>query len=329
MKGDILLLAEYKGDELSNSTYELLTKGREVADTRGTKLAVLLIGHKLEPLVQKLAGSVVDTVLVADHPALDGYNTELYCNVFSEVVKDFQPGLSLMGYTYMGMELGPAVAARRGATMVSNCVNLELAAAKIIVTRPMYGGTLHTRVEIAGETPCFISFQRGAFGREVGGSREVSVVPVKVEIDGSSLRSRVVDLIQSVSEGLDISKAEVIVAVGRGIKDAKNIPLVKGLAEALSGVLACSRPVADLGWLPPECHVGISGRSVAPKLYLACGISGASQHVAGMIDSGTVIAINSDPNAPIFGVADYGVVGDIFEIIPVLTEEAQKSGLSG
>jgi len=152
-----------------------------------------------------------------------------------------------------------------------------------------------------------------------------AVLPLSVEIDESTIRSKVIDLIQAVSGEIDITKANIIVAVGRGLKDKTNIQMMKNLADALGGVVACSRPVADLGWLPPECHVGISGKTVAPKIYIACGISGASQHIAGIIDLGTIIAINSDPNAPIFRVADYGVMGDLFEIIPALTEEAHKS----
>jgi len=325
VKGNILVLSEQKEGELDNITYELLTKGRETADQWGTKLAVLLLGDNLDSLTKVLVSSGVDIVLVADHSILANYNTEVYCAVISEAVRDFKPSLFLLGYTYLGMEVGPAVATRLGVDITSNCVDLALSNGKVTVTRPMYSGTFHTKVEVEGELPYIISFQKGALPRQVSSTKSASVVSVPVGIAESTIRSKVIDLLQVASGEIDLTKAEIIVAVGRGIGDRANIQMLKDLAGALGGTIACSRPVADMGWLPIEYQVGISGQTVAPKIYIACGISGASQHIAGMRDSSTIIAINKDPNAAIFSTAHYGVVGDLFEIVPALTEEARKS----
>jgi len=326
LAGNILVLSEQKNGELDNITLELLTKGRECADKWGTKLAVLLVGHSLASLSNSLVGGGVDVVLEADHPMLESNNAELYCQVISAVVRDFKPSLFLLGYTYLGMEVGPAVATRLEVPLISNCVDLEVADGKFTAIRPMFSGTLHAKVEVTREAPTYIlSFQKGTLPREKLSPRQASIETVPVEIVESTIRSKVVGLLQAAIGEIDIAKADIIVSVGRGIKDQKNIQLMKDLADALGGVIACSRPVADLGWLPSESHVGISGRTVAPKVYIACGISGASQHVAGIRDSNTIIAINNDPNAPIFQAAHYGVVGDLFEIVPALIQEARKA----
>lgn len=318
------MLSEQKNGELHNITLELLTKGREVADQWGTKLAVLLMGYNLGSLSKSLVDTGVDVVLVADHPALDTGNTELHCKVISDTVRDFKPSLFLLGYTYLGMEVGPAVATRLGVPMISNCVDLELVDEKVTVTRPMYSGTVHTKVEIQEAQPYIISFEKGTFTKKTLSPMPASVLPVPVEITESNIRSQVIGLLQAAIGEIDITKADIVISVGRGIRDKTNIRLVQDLADALGGVLGCSRPLTDLGWLPPETHVGISGKTVAPKVYIACGISGASQHVSGMRDSNTIIAINNDPNAPIFRVAHYGVVRDLFEILPAFTQEARK-----
>lgn len=325
MKGNILVLSEQKEGKLDNITYELLTKGREIADNWGTKLAVLVLGDNLDSLTKALMSTGADIVFVADHSILHSYNTEVYCTVISEVVRDFKPSLFLLGYTYLGMEVGPAVAARSGGAIVSNCVGLETSNGEVTVTRPMYGGTFHTKVEVQGATPYVISFQKGVLPRKASSSKSASVVSVPAKVAESTIRSKVIGLLEAAAGEIDITKANVIVAVGRGIGDGAKIQVVKDLADALGGAIACSRPVVDMGWLPVEDQVGISAKTVAPKVYIACGISGASQHIAGMRDSGLIIAINKDPNAPIFSVAHYGVVGDLFEIIPALIQEVRKS----
>lgn len=318
------MLSERKDRELDNITYELLTKGREIADHWETKLAVLIVGNRLEPLPEALKNAGADVVLVADHPILHDYNTEVYCRVISKAVEDFKPSLFLLGHTYLGIEVGPAVAEKLGGAIVSNCVDLEVSNGEITATRPMYGETVLTKVEVWGATPYVVSFQKGVLPKKESSLKSASVVSIPVEVDESTIRSRIIGLVQPAAGEIDISKADIIIGVGRGVADKTKIQVVKELADALGGTIACSRPVADMGWLPIEYQVGISGKTVTPMVYIACGISGASQHVAGMRDSSLIIAINKDPNAPIFSVAHYGVVGDLFEIIPALTQEARK-----
>ena len=323
MKGDILVLAEHNGAEPDNITWELLTKGRALADAWGTQLAVLVMGSALEPLINTISRSGADVVLTAVHPELNDYHAEIYTAVIAKAVKDYEPSLFLMGYTYLGMETGPAVAVRLGGTMVSNCADLEVENEGICLDRPMFAGTLQTKIKLRGPIPYILSFEKGVLSRQATSPKEAAVKPVPVEFDAQSLRSKILERLIPAPGAVDITKARILVSAGRGIGGPDKIQIIRDLADALGGAVACSRPVADMGWLPEEHQVGISANTVAPNIYIACGISGASQHVTAMRDSGTIIAINKDPNAPIFRVADYGLVGDLFEYIPALIKEAR------
>jgi electron transfer flavoprotein alpha subunit len=325
LPGDVLVLAEQREQELDNITYELLAKGRELADRLGVKLKVLILGHGLDSQVSTLASSGVDSVLVADNVALKDYQPAIYRQVISDAIKDAQPELIIMGHFFLGIEMGPAVATSLGATLVSNCVDLELSDSKLVVTHPTYSGTVHVKMEISGPLPYLISFEKGVLPRNMLPARPASVLPVPVSTGGLNVLSRVIGLREAAVGEVDLTKADVIVSLGRGIGDRENIQLGKDLAAALGGAIGCSRHLSDSGWLPPECHVGMEGKTVAPRVYIACGISGASHHVGGIRDSDLIIAINTDPNAPIFNVAHYGVIGDVLEIMPALTEAARKS----
>jgi len=324
LENDVIVLAEQKNGELDNITYELLLRGREVADQRRGKLNVLILGHNLGPPSKALASAGVDAVFAADDTILSDYNPELYSKVISDTVRDVGPGFLLIGHTCLGIEMGPAVATRLEATLVTNCVDLDLSDGKVVITRPMYSGTIHTRVEVAGELPYIISFQKGVLPRAALPPRPASVLAVPVETKELTLLSKVIGLREAAVGEIDLTKADIIVSLGRGIGSKANVQLGKDLAQALGGVVGCSRHLADRGWLPPECHVGMEGKTVAPKVYLAIGISGATHHVGGIRDSDLIIAVNKDPYAPIFDVAHYGVVGDLFEIVPALIEEARK-----
>jgi electron transfer flavoprotein alpha subunit len=326
VKGEILVLPQINNDgELDPVTFELLGKGRELANKLGVKLAALLLGHNLETLVKAIGSAGVDTVLVADHPGLADYNAERYLDVVSQVVSDLGPSFLLAGYTYEGIEIGPAVAVRCHGSVATNCIDLQLADGAVRVVRPMFSGSVHARVELQGPPPYIISFQKGVLPKLESPSVSAEVANVSLNFEENSLRSKVAELLQPEEGEVDITRAECIVAVGRGIGDADNISIAKDLADALGGTIACSRPVVDLGWLPSAYHVGISGKTVAPKVYIACGISGASQHKAGIGGSKRIIAINRDPTAPIFDIAHYGVVGDLFKIIPEITRQIRKN----
>jgi electron transfer flavoprotein alpha subunit len=322
---DVLVLPEIKKGELDGTALGLLAKGRELADQTGGELSALLVGSELEGVAQSLRHAGADHIWVADHPALAAYNPEIYVNVISRVVADLRPAFLFLVYTLRGMELGPALAQRSGAYMISNCADLAKEGPLVRAVRPMFGGSYHARIELQVRRPYVVSFQRGVFPAPKSTVNPAEVSPVPVEIEADSLRSIVMGSVEAPEGDVDITKAEIIVSVGRGIGEEGNIPMVKELADALGGSIACSRPVSDLGWLPKAYHVGISGKTVAPKRYIACGISGSGQHVAGMESSEMIIAINKDAKAPIFSVAHYGIVGDLFEIVPELTRRAKES----
>ncbi len=323
MSNDILVLAEHKEGNPTLITLQLLGKGRELADKLGVQLTAVVFGFKAEAVTGALVGMGVDRVLVADHPCLEHYNPEVYGKVMCDVVRDTQPRLLLLGYTFLGMELGPAVATKLGVTLVSNCVDLEPRDGTFSVTRPSYNGVTHIKVEPQAPPPLIVSVQVGAFPVEKIPPRAASVSQFPAKIDEGDIRTKVVGFQQTAKGDIDITKADIIVAIGRGLGDMANIQLAKDVAEALGGVIGCTRPVSDAGWLPPEYVVGMSGKTVRPKVYMACGISGATHHTVGMKDSQVIIAINKDPNAPIFQVAHYGVTGDLLEILPAIAQEAR------
>ena len=325
MSRDILAIAEIREGELDNISFDLICKGRELADRTGAKLFLLLMGNELGTLVSGIEDVGPDTILVAGSPALEHYNPETYGRVIRDVVGDVKPALIMLGYTYWGIELGPSLAVSLDRPIVTNCITLEYERDIFKVTRPMFSGITQATVELQGPRPYIVSFQKGVLPRQSLSRKTAEVIQVPVELDDIWLRSKVIDYIRAAVGDIDITKADVIVSIGRGITDKANIPMVMGLADALGGVIACSRPIADIGWLPREYHVGMSGKTVSPKVYIACGISGASQHVVGMSDSQCIIAINKDANAPIFDVAHYGIVGDLFEIIPAIIKEVKAT----
>jgi electron transfer flavoprotein alpha subunit len=316
---NITILAEHNNSLLDTLTLQLACKGREIADKWDCSLNAILLGHDIENLAKQLLDKEFDTVFVADYAFLEPYNAEIYSRVLGDFLKDNVPTLILLGYTYLGMELGPSIASRLGISLVSNCVGVELTDECLAITRMMFGGTMRARLE-ANKFPLVISVQRGALPGKIAPKKCTLLKRLEAKIDPVDIKTRVLGVIQRVTSGVDITKADILVSVGRGIGSKAGIDIAQKLANALNGTLSCSRPIADLGWLPPECQVGISGLMVHPKIYLALGISGASQHLDGMRDSQTIIAINNDPNAPIFQVAHYGVVGDVHEIISAMLE---------
>ncbi len=324
-EANILIIPEIRKGELDGTTSGLIAKGRELADKINAKVHLLLIGYGLENLIDSVNNAGADRVLFADQPILKYYNPEIYCNLICDILKDLNPRFIILGYTYWGMELGPAISERYNAYLISNCVELEIDGELLRAVRPMFAGAYQVKIEVKTGRPYVVSFQRGGLPKKMATQKTSELSRLNFEIEEASLRSKVLEIVEPSEGEVDITKAEIIVAVGRGITDQANIPIIKELADALGGCIACSRPVADLGWLPKEYHVGISGKTVSPKVYIACGISGSSQHVAGMEDSKMIIAINKDPKAPIFNISDFGVVGDIFKIVPELTSHARSS----
>lgn len=320
MSSDVLVIAEHLRGRIAEVTYELLGKGRELAAAFGGRLVAAIAGHDVRSLAQSLGAA--DAVACVEGAALDGFVPEAHARALTDLIVRVQPRLVLVPNTSMGMDLAGVVAVRAGLPLVAYCAQLAVEEGQVVATSQLYGGKIWAESVVAG--PGIVAVLAGSFPAEAGklaGTPSVDVIPAA--LDG--LRTRFRRLIEPEAADVDITKADVLVCVGRGIQDKDNIPMVDELARALGGVLCASRPIVDNGWMPKNRQVGKSGLAVKPKLYLAVGVSGAPEHLEGMRDSGLILAINSDANAPIFDAAQYGVAGDLFEIVPSLTEKARAA----
>jgi len=325
MARDVLVLVEHSEGKVESLTSQLLAIGSRLAKEMKVELVAAAIGHRMENVVEALQGKGIDRILVVDDPGLALAGGEVQAHVFAEIGKQVEPRLVLVGYSLVGMELTPAIASKLRMNALTNCVNIELRDGVVTVTRPLFDGTIHAQIALEENATAVVALQKGPATLAAPSAKKAVVQSITIEVNSIPSRSRVLEITEEPKGDVDLGKAEIIVAVGRGIGDQEKIHFTAELAEALGGTLACSRPVVDVGWLPRERQVGASGKSVAPKVYVACGISGAIQHLTGMRDSKRIIAINKDPNAPIFQVAHIGVVGDLFEIVPALTKAAQEA----
>jgi electron transfer flavoprotein alpha subunit len=325
MPRDILVLVEHSAGKIDSLSSQLLAIGQRLAAEMRVDLVAAAVGHRMENVVEGLQGHGTDRILVVDNPALPLASADVQAHVFAEVARQIDPRLVLIGYSLVGMELTPAIANKLGMNALTNCVNIELRDGAVTVTRPLFDGTMHAHIVLDETATAVVALQKGSVPATAPSAKKAVVQSIAIDVNSIPSRSRVLEITEESKGDVDLGKAEIIVAVGRGIGDQEKIHFTAELAEALGGTLACSRPVVDVGWLPRERQVGASGKSVAPKVYVACGISGAIQHLTGMRDSKRIIAINKDPNAPIFQVAHIGVVGDLFEIVPALTKAAQKA----
>lgn len=323
MECPIVILAEHFDGKLSTATLQLIAQGRQLADQIESELGVVVVGSELETLVKGLETTGPDRIFFVDEPELRHYNPEIYTHVTCQVLEKVRPQMVLLGHTFIGMELGPAIAVRTGFKLVSNCTGVELTKHSLIVTRPLYRGIVNIKIEFDLRTQLILSLQESELPTQSPTERKVVIQKLTAPL--GSYGTEIVGFITPDAGEVDITEAKVIVAVGRGIQEKKNIAMAEALANALGGVLGCSRPLTDLGWLPPEHQVGMSGKVVKPKVYIACGISGASHHIVGMKNSALIIAINTDPNAPIFNIAHYGVQGDLGQILPELVARASDA----
>jgi electron transfer flavoprotein alpha subunit len=325
MARDILVLVEHAEGKVDSITAQLLDIGRRLAEQMGVELLAAAIGHQLAGIVTDLQGRDIDKIIVVDDPGLNLVAPEVQAQVIAQVAQQLEPRLILIGYSLIGMELTPAIASKLGMNAWTNCVNVEIRDGAVMVTRPLFDSTVHAEIALDESATAVIALQKGSFAPLEPSSKQAIVESISVDVKKIPSRSRLLAITEAPRGDVDIAKAEIIVAVGRGIGNEDKIHFTAELADALGGVLACSRPVVDVGWLSRERQVGASGKTVTPKVYVACGISGAIQHLTGMRDSNRIIAINKDPNAPIFQVAHVGVVGDLFEIVPALTKAAKEA----
>src|SRR5579859_8127718 len=324
----ILVVAEQRQGKWNNSSFETLAAAQQIANDTSSTVSALVIGKGVAALAGELAAKNVAEVLLVQHDLLEAYTPDVYCLALAQVIGTAKPDLVLFPHTYQVRDFAPKLAAMLGKGMIGDCVGYRHESGKLIFVRQMFQGKTAADVTFQGAAPWFASFQAGAFRSDLVTAHPSGKAPVNavsVDLKAEQIRTKPLDLFKEAKSAVDLTQAPLIVAIGRGIKAPENIPQAQALAKAIGGEIAASRPICDEGWLPMERQIGSSGQTVAPKLYLALGISGAIQHVVGMKGARTIVAINKDSNAPIFEIADYGVVGDIFEIMPALTEALEKS----
>ncbi len=323
MSSGILVFIEHKSGTLNKTSLEAIAAGQKLGSETGAGVTAVVLGSGVPSLAQDMTGYDLAKVVYVDHPQLADYTPDAYASAMEQVLRAADPQYVVLSHTYLVRDFAPKLAARFGKGLISDCIRMNIEGSKVAFTRRIFLGKLDADVVSDSEAPLFVTFQSGAFRPDQavkGTGAPIEEMPVDV----GEARMKPEAPFQEVKQAVDLSKADVIVAVGRGIKNKDNIALAQKLAEVLGGDLAASRPICDAEWLPIDRQIGSSGQTVAPKLYIALGISGAIQHLVGMKNSQTIVAINKDPEAPIFDIADYGIVGDLFEAVPVLTEEIRK-----
>lgn len=321
----VWVFAEQREGELQKVSLELLGEGRKIADKLGVKLTALLLGNNIENLFKTLAEHGADEVLVADDKNLEHYTTDAYTKVICDLANERKPGILFIGATFIGRDLGPRVAARLSTGLTADCTSLdvEVEDGALLATRPAFGGNLMATIACPEHRPQMATVRPGVFGKVNTDGSKCTVEKVEVKLADSDVRTKVVEIIKAHKDVVDISEAKILVAGGRGMGSKENFTLLQELAEVLDGTVAGSRAAVDNGWLERDYQVGQTGKTVRPSIYIACGISGAIQHVAGMQESDMIIAINKDETAPIMQVADYAIVGDVKNVLPELIAQAK------
>jgi len=303
-------------------SWETLAAGQQLARELQQPVSAAVLGRGIGDLAAELASKKLEHVYAVEHELLKDYTPDTYTAAVRQLVEHTQAGIVIFPHTYQVRDFLPKLATALGRVAVSDVIAHRVEDGKLVLVRQLFQGKLNVDVRFAGNPPYFASLQAGAYRADQleGGSATVESFAPQL----TAPRTKPLDMFREAQRAVDLTAAEIIVSVGRGIKEADNIPIVQKLADALGAELAASRPICDAGWLPMERQVGSSGQTVAPKMYLAVGISGAIQHLVGMKGSKTIVAINKDSNAPIFEVADYGIVGDLFQVVPALVEEIRK-----
>ena len=315
----VLVVIEQRENRISRISWEALAAGQRLAALAGAPVTAVLLGEDTSPLAVEVAAHPVAKVVRAEHALLAQYTPDAFTLALQQLIEKEGPTHVVLPHTYQVRDYAPALAARLGQVLISDVVDIGQGP---VFTRQLMQGRLNGEYKPTGGGPCFVSVQAGAFRTEaaVATANPAPIETFHPTLEAAQIRTKPGQPFRGSSQTVDLGSAQLIVSVGRGIKEAENLALVQDLATALGAELAASRPICDNGWLPMERQVGSSGQTVAPKLYLAVGISGAIQHLVGMKGSQCIVAINKDPDAPIFEVADYGIVGDLFEVVPALTE---------
>ncbi len=327
MADTILVIVEQREGKLNRASWETITAAQTLAAETGWTVEAAVAGSGIGDIAAEVAAKKVAKVYAVESPRLAPYTPDAFAAALKQFIAQRSPRLVLMPHTYQVRDFAPQLTTALGKTLISDCTGFRKDGDGLLFTRQMFQGKFAADVAFAGEPPFFATFQAGAYrgDKAEAGASAAPVETVTLDVPVSVIRTRPEAPFKEAKQAVDLSQAEIIVAVGRGIKEQKNLELAKQLADALGGELAASRPICDSGWLPMERQVGSSGQTVAPKLYLALGISGAIQHIVGMKGSRTVVAVNKDSEAPIFEVADFGIVANLFDVVPPLIEEVKKA----
>ena len=321
---DIWVFAEQRQGKITPVVIELLGEGRKLADTKGIKLNAILLGKDVNGLAEELIAYGAETVYVADDPLLENFTTDGYTKVIVDAVNETKPEIVLIGATNIGRDLAPRIASSLNTGLTADCTKLEIDPedGKIKQTRPAFGGNIMATIICPDARPQMSTVRPGVMDKAVrNDDNKGNIVPLKYDIKESDIRTKIIEIVKHAVEKVSLTDANIIVSGGLGLQNADGFKLIEELADKLGGVVGSSRAAVDAGWIDKSHQVGQTGTTVKPNLYIACGISGAIQHLAGMKESSIIVAINKDPDAPIFSVADYGIVGDLYKVIPEIISE--------
>lgn len=321
----VWVFAEQRGGELQKVSLEILGEGRKIADKLGVKLTALLLGDNVKALIEDLGTHGADEVLVAESELLKNYTTDGYTKVICDLANERKPGILFIGATFIGRDLGPRVAARLSTGLTADCTGLDVEGENgdLLATRPAFGGNLMATIACPDHRPQMATIRPGVFTKNPKSEAEFVTEIVEVNLVSSDIRTKIIEIVKENKDIVDIGEANIIVSGGRGVSTKENFKLLDELAEVLGGTVAGSRAAIDNGWIDKAYQVGQTGKTVRPNIYIACGISGAIQHVAGMQDADMIIAINKDAGAPIMKIADYAIVGDVAKVLPEIISQAK------
>ncbi len=322
MPDAILVVIEQRAGKLNRMSLEALAAAQAIGKELGRGVEAIVPGASVAALASEIPAPKLHAL---EHPLLEPYTPDGYSVALKQAIAKLQPWLVLLPHTYQVRDFAPKLAASMQRGFISDCIGYKVDGGALVLTRQFFAGKMNADVTFAGDAPYFASIQAGAFRSDQLGAASPAVEKVEVQLDAAQVRSKPGEPFQEAKRTVDLTQAEIIVAVGRGIKEQENLAKVQELCEVLNAELAASRPICDNGWLPMERQIGSSGQTVAPKLYIALGISGAIQHQVGMKNSRVIVAVNKDQNAPIFEIADYGLVTNLFDVLPPLVEELKKS----
>lgn len=322
----VWVFAEQREGVLEKVSLEILGEGRRIADELGVKLTALLLGQNIEALAKTLAEHGADEVLVADDKNLEHYTTDAYTKVICDLANERKPGILFVGATFIGRDLGPRIAGRLLTGLTADCTSVEVEGENgdLLATRPAFGGNLMATIACPEHRPQMATVRPGVFAKINTDGANCKIEKVEVKLVDSDVRTKVLEIVKAKKDIIDIAEADFIVAGGRGVGNSENFKLIEELAKALEGSVAGSRAAVENGWIDGAYQVGQTGKTVRPQIYIACGISGAIQHVAGMQDSDLIIAVNKDDSAPIMKIADYAIVGDLAKVVPELIAQVKE-----